>query len=371
MALARFVDTSGQAIRLARELGSGAEGAIYLVDGRTDLLAKVYHQPANPAKSAKLRAMVRVKSPVLLTFAAWPIDVLTSAGHVRGILMPRVTNHKEIHRLYSPAQRKRDFPNADWAFLIRAARNTAAAMDTIHSSGHVIGDVNQSGILVSSRATVRLIDCDSFQVGVKGQLFTCDVGVSHFTPPELQGIAFKGLMRTTNHDLFGLAVMVFHLLFMGRHPFAGRFHGAGDMPIERAIQQCRFAFGQSAAAAQMTAPPNALRLHRVPWYIASLFERAFRPSSMRAGRPTAAEWVANLDQLERDLTICSRHERHKYFRGLKQCPWCEIRARGGPDLFVSVNVHSRQSTTPPKNAGHRTGSRFPVRGSRFRVEIRT
>ena len=188
--------------------------------------------------------MIQAKSADLLSFAAWPLDLVMVAGQVKGIVIPLVAKHKEIHHLYGPAHRKLDFPDADWAFLIRAARNTAAAMDTIHGSGNVVGDVNQSGILVSPRATVRMIDCDSFQISANGQLFKCDVGVAHFTPPELQGMAFKGLERTQNHDRFGLAVVIFHLLFMGRHPFSGRFHGTGDMPIERAIQQGRFAFSQ-------------------------------------------------------------------------------------------------------------------------------
>ena len=38
------------------------------------------------------------------------------------------------------------------------------------------------------------------------------------------------------HDRFGLALVVFHLLFMGRHPFAGRYQHADDMPIEQAIE---------------------------------------------------------------------------------------------------------------------------------------
>lgn len=341
MAPVRMTDASGRLIQLAKRLASGGEGAVYLVDAHPDLVAKVYHQPTPATKAAKLRAMVRVGSRDLFRFAAWPVDVLMTAGHVRGILIPRITNHREIHHLYSPARRKADFPNADWGFLIRAARNVAAAMETIHSSGHVVGDVNQSGILVSPRATVRFIDCDSFQVAVNGQLFTCDVGVPHFTPPELQGVALKGIKRTPNHDLFGLAVIAFHLLFMGRHPFAGRFHGSGDMPIARAIQQFRFAFGSAAATRQMTPPPNALRLHHMPSYVASLFERAFQPSSVRAGRPIAAEWVSGLDQLEKDQAVCSRQEGHKYFKGLKLCPWCEILAGGGPDLFVSVNRVSR------------------------------
>ena len=78
-------------------------------------------------------------------------------------------------------------------------------------------------------------------------MFPCEVGVAHFTPPELAGRNLHELQRTTNHDCFGLAVLIFHLLFLGRHPYAGRFLGIEDMPIERAIHEHRFAFGHKAA----------------------------------------------------------------------------------------------------------------------------
>jgi DNA-binding helix-hairpin-helix protein with protein kinase domain len=34
---------------------------------------------------------------------------------------------------------------------------------------------------------------------------------------------------------------------MGRHPFAGRYLGLGEMPIERAIAECRFAYSRDSA----------------------------------------------------------------------------------------------------------------------------
>ena len=50
-------------------------------------------------------------------------------------------------------------------------------------------------ILVSRQGTVKFIDCDSFQVSDGPRVFTCDVGVPHFTAPELQGKSFRGLQR--------------------------------------------------------------------------------------------------------------------------------------------------------------------------------
>src|SRR5205814_7863741 len=66
-----------------------------------------------------------------------------------------------------------------------------------------------------------LIDCDSFEITDGKTVFPCMVGVPTYTPPELQGQSFQGVRRTKQHDAFGLAVLIFHMLFLGRHPFAG------------------------------------------------------------------------------------------------------------------------------------------------------
>ncbi len=119
--------------------------------------------------------------------------------------MAKVVNREPIHKLYSPAHRKQDFPKAAWDFLLYVARNTAAAFSTLHAQGHVIGDVNQGNVVVGADSKVTLIDCDSFQIRASNTLHLCEVGVPHFTPPELQGTSsFASTQRTENHDNFGL-----------------------------------------------------------------------------------------------------------------------------------------------------------------------
>ncbi len=330
----------GDQLALGRELGRGGEGAVYEVAGSDDVVAKVYHEPATPEKSEKLATMASIGTQDLLQIAAWPLSPLyprPRENRASGVLLPRIRGFKDIHRLYGPAHRKLEFPRADWAFLLYTARNLAAAFGAIHAHGHVIGDVNQGNVVVSPQAIVKFIDCDSFQITANGRRFLCEVGVAHFTPPELQGASFDGIERTPNHDNFGLAVLCFHLLFMGRHPFAGRFLGQGDMPIERAIREFRFAFTHSSTTRQMTPPPFALQLAQVSTRVAALFERSFAEATARGSmRPTPLEWVEGLDDLRQHLHPCDRTPVHKYFRRLGRCPWCQIEEQGGPYFFISL-----------------------------------
>ncbi|MGR7995820.1 hypothetical protein [Xanthobacter sp. ZOL 2024] len=246
--------------------------------------------------------------------------------------MPRVDGKKDIHQLYSPKSRANEFPGTDWRFLIRAAGNTARAFAAIHDAGCVIGDVNHGGVLVGLDATVKLIDCDSFQVTHAGNRYLCEVGVETFTPPELQGKSFSGLLRTPNHDNFGLAVMAFLLLFMGRHPFAGVYSGPGDMPIGKAIEQFRFAYGGQNQSVQMQRPPASAPLSIVGPHVGGLFERAFASDAIQRGRPSARDWVNALSLMEKELRYCSANQAHWHHTSTV-CPWCAIERVTGIQLF--------------------------------------
>ncbi|MFI5001466.1 MAG: hypothetical protein ACHQK9_16425, partial [Reyranellales bacterium] len=250
-----------------------------------------------------------------------------------GLKMPKVVGHKDIHQLYSPKSRRTEFRRADWRFLVRVAANLSRAFATVHDTASLVADVNHGGVLVGQDARVRLIDCDSFQVVDGGRSYLCEVGVPTFTPPELQGLPFADVVRTANHDNFGLAVLLFLLLFMGRHPFAGRYTGSGEMPIERAIRECRFAYGADRAAARMEQPPGTPSLDIVSAPVAALFERAFGREGVTGKRPTAREWVAALGVLEDNLAPCAASPVHWYLVGLPDCPWCQMEAATGVALF--------------------------------------
>lgn len=329
----QIVDDGGQAVVLGTTLGQGGEGAVWDVPARPDLVAKIYHAPLSRDRADKIQLMSRLRTEALGKLTAWPIGLLRHRvnGPI-GLLMPKVADRKDIHHLYSPKSRRSDFQRADWRFLIRSAANTARAFAAVHETGSVIGDVNHGSVLVGQDATVRLIDCDSFQISVNGRRFFCEVGVETFTPPELQGRSFAGVVRTPNHDNFGLAVLVFQLLFMGRHPFAGRFAGPGDMPIARAIKEIRFPYGSRHQAAQMARPPGAPPLSIVGAEVEFLFERAFAPELIHGGRPSSLDWIQSLSKLETELKQCASNPSHWYRRD-GACPWCPMEGATGVPLF--------------------------------------
>jgi DNA-binding helix-hairpin-helix protein with protein kinase domain len=313
----------GRTFHLSKQIGKGGEGAVYETTEAADIAVKLYWPNKAQSRRAKISAMASAQWYKTNSFVAFPIDALFSqSGVFVGYVMKKVTGCKPVHMLYSPASRKTDFPKAHYPFLVRAASNIARAVGSVHGTGCVIGDINHSGFLVSSQATSVLIDSDSFQVTSGNNKFLCQVGTPEYTPPELQGARFDHIARTPNHDNFGLAVLVFQLLFMGRHPFSGRYQSSGDMPLERAIHEYRFAYSPQTSATKMQPPPGAPLLTDFPSPIGQAFEQSFGRTGVNL-RTKASEWVPLLEGLERELVQCSADSSHHHVKG-KPCPWCRL-----------------------------------------------
>jgi DNA-binding helix-hairpin-helix protein with protein kinase domain len=214
--------SNGQRLTLdtAAILGAGGEALVYTILQDSSLVAKVYRTP-DKVQARKLAVMVTnpPEDPMGShghISIVWPVSLLSTVDEqqVIGFLMPRVTGMHPLIACYNPAIRRQQWPLFNYRYLIRTAHNLAAAVRALHARGYVIGDVNESNILVTDTALVTLVDTDSFQVREphNGVVYRCSVGKPEFTPPELQGCPFAQVDRAPEHDLFGLAVLIFQLL---------------------------------------------------------------------------------------------------------------------------------------------------------------
>ena len=336
----------GHRLDLDKRLGKGGEGEVFLLAGDKKKAVKIYTGAANPDREAKVRSMVRHRLSQSSNLVAFPEEIVTTrSGQFAGFSMGLVAGFRELHQLYGPKSRKIYYPKADFRFLVRTAANAARAVGQVHSSPCVIGDVNESGLLVSAEAIVALIDADSFQFEADGRIYPCLVGKPDFTAPELHGTSLAAVRRTKTHDQFGLGVAIFQLLFMGRHPYAGMQRGS-DLSLDEMIARNLFAYTKQRQNG--VTPPGVLpSLDDFSPDIADGFERAFGLEPAR--RPSAAEWVNLLQGLERQLSRCANDGMHYYPSTAKACPWCRMEGATGAALFLSplmaraaaaVGVHS-------------------------------
>jgi DNA-binding helix-hairpin-helix protein with protein kinase domain len=336
--LPKLINSSDRPLQLEKELARGGEGVVYTLRDDPASVAKFYLKPPSQETIDKLQAMVTLAPRKLMDVSAWPTAVLRDAStrKVAGFLMPRLNDYLPVQRLYNPAMRLEHFPRAGWAFQVRAARNLAAAFDEAHRAGCIVGDVNHSNAFVSQQAVVRLIDCDSFQVRANGRIFHTGVGTPEFVAPELQGRPYGNAARTPNHDHFGLALLIHHLLMVGRHPYSGIYTGRGEPELPEQIKNYRFAYGPQSQSWDMAPPPYTPRLNDLPPEIGSYFRRAFERGSEQGNRPTATEWMSALDRLEKSVAKCSTDAGHTYWNGAKGCVWCRLAENNDPQYYDGV-----------------------------------
>lgn len=320
-------------LRVSSLIGRGGEGEVYALHGIQDQVVKLYTVADTQSREAKIEKMIADGLSKLTPLIAFPVAIIRNkAGAFVGFTMMKFSGHQPLHELYAPGARKISFPRADYRFLVRTAANVARAVASAHGNNCVIGDINHSGILISEQATAALIDADSFQIVDGGNRYCCKVGTPEYTPPELQGASLDGALRTKNHDAFGLAVVIFQLLWMGRHPYSGRYTG-GDMPLEKAIREFRFAY--SSRETGMQRPPAVPQLKDFSPAIEAAFEQAFGPQGT-IERPSPKQWIALLQEFERSLVKCTNNPLHYHAQQTAECPWCRMERMFGVPLFIAA-----------------------------------
>lgn len=369
--------SNGQIVDLtdANLLGKGGEARVYKLAEDPGLVAKVWHKPT-PERAAKV-AVMAANPPHNPTAEqkhasiAWPNDILeTGRGETVGFLMPLVSGMHPIIEFFNPKSRREKCPLFNHFYLHRTARNLVIAARALHERNYVIGDLNESNVLVAETALVTIVDTDSFQVwdAAKGKVYRCRVGKPEFTPPEMQGKTFGQFNRDVPQDLFGLGIILFELLMEGTHPFAGSYTGAGEPPpYEQRIAAGHFPYAAGAKVPilpKATAPPFEMLYPALQ----HLFVRCFQDGHFRPdARPDTQAWQWALEEAESALVSCWTNEQHIYSGHLPNCPWCErTRLLGGRDPFPSVEaVKSGHHLAPPPKPKKRSAPhRAPLAGQR-------
>ena len=356
--------TGVTALTFTRRVGAGGEAEVYEVAERPGVVCKHYRSPTRE-RADKLRVMLehppdgtRAGGHVSI---AWPTELAVGDdGRVTGFLMPRidVSSAIPVFQVYNPGLRGKVAPGFTWRYLLRTARNVAAIVDAVHRAGHVVGDLNESNLLVDRRALVALVDCDSMQIcdPSSGRIYRSPVGKPEFLAPELQGADLSATDRTPRSDAFALTVLMHQLLLEGVHPHAGIWRGRGEPPDIATRSRKGWIAGRRGWS-PVDQPPYAVPRAALPRPVRTLLRRGL---ARRAGaRAEAWEWVAVLDAVDGKLRACKRSPHHLH--ATRRCPWCARIDRGLPDPFPGP---TGTSTLPPRQPSRavRWGKRLPARG---------
>jgi len=329
-------DSHRKPVWLGLPVGHGGEATVYRVRGQSDWLAKIYEGQTRPEYGNKLIWM-RDHPPEDPTQAvghaslAWPVDLLYDArGKLAGYLMPYIRDAALLLEVFNPKRRAITLPQFDRRYLYRAARNLAVSLEALHERGYVVGDLNESNVLVTPSALVTLIDTDSFQVqeqkGRRVVIYRCPVAKLEYTPPELQRQPPGKSFRRPEHDAFGLGVLIFQLLMEGSHPYRARWLGEGDPPpVEERIRLGCFPY-MASPPCPVSPPPNVFPLDILHPRLIELFMRCFVDGSKKPEmRPSPLDWNQAIAAAEKTLVMCQNG--HYYSNHVKECPEC-LRQQG-------------------------------------------
>lgn len=304
-------DAQGRPVVLGQALLHDDETALFLVERRQGTVARVWLDPMDARQAARLGAMVRVRTSALDEYSAWPFALLYHPdGPVCGMLMTQVGREFcTLRKLFAAAG------DTDWGTRLPTALHLAQAFEALHGAGQVMGNVSDWQVMAAPDGRVRLIGTEGYQVREGDEVYPSALGLPEYTPPELQRGGTQ--VRTAQHDLFGLAVMLFRLLFGGRHPYSGVPVGRPMPGPGEAIALGLFAYAEPPPAG-VRRPPDAPALEVLPPAVQALFTQAFGPGP----RPGAHDWIAALGEMQRALRPCPDHPAgHLGVEG-RPCPVC-------------------------------------------------
>ncbi len=359
----RFHDETGNRITPGRKLGEGGEGAVFLVSGQPGSVMKIWH-PGKTPQDAEAKLSHLVRNPVRPELGAswhitWPQHTVRENGVTVGYTMPILDpgqSWEPIVEYYNrrAAQNTEQEQGRDLRIddRVRMARNLALGFRAVHAAGYVIGDVNEKNIEVNRQNDIAMVDCDSygFTDPGSGRTFSNHMGRAEFQAPEAQGDFTN---RTQNHDRFGLAVVIFHLL-TGYHPYTVTNQPDYPQPGDR-IKAWLFppASRNIAAPQSYDEAWNALTDRQ-----RDLFRRCFDRRFQGQPRPTPEEWVEALREMPAIVTPPTapsrppppaprpaRQPQAPVFPDVERsCPQCKSRnARMRRDWYKRVNALRCQS----------------------------
>jgi DNA-directed RNA polymerase subunit RPC12/RpoP len=209
--------------RLLRVLGEGGEGKIF----STDLghACKIYFKERlTENRFEKLALMAEKKTEI--PGVCWPLALVrNSYNDFVGYLMPTAEGRPMQKCMFVKPLLEKYFPNWTRKNLVQLSITWLEKVIELHRFNIFIGDLNPLNFIIKSDQELFFVDTDSYQI----EDFPCPVGMGNFTAPEIQGKDFASFLRTSEHEYFAIATLLFMVLLPGKPPYS---HQGGGDPIK-------------------------------------------------------------------------------------------------------------------------------------------
>ena len=300
-------DDSGNVKRLAGKIADGGEGSIHAVDGRSDVLVKIYHPailtdtPRCLRLEYKIRAMSQHPELRVHPHLAWPLLPLHAPGFGWcGYAMWRKPGTSLRALLGSPLQLARSCPHWHRQHLVRLCLDYLDTLAFLAANRALPVDFNPGNLIIDcANVRVNFIDCGGFQFQSAGRLYQGESITPDMAAPETLRQTNAGMCLSTASVRFSAAMTLFYILTLGNSPYR---HRNGDDPVQNLIHgSC--ALGKGAAHALPSGSFYRIWSHLI-FDLKELFLRCFCDGHGRPElRPAVSEWRTALHKYNRCLVI--------------------------------------------------------------------
>ena len=365
---AKTATVTGQVALDDNVLGRGGEGSVYAITNLTknlnmgapgEWVAKIYHKPEQEQREQKIGAML--SHPPATDAVAWPVASLYEDNKFVGYLMKRLPleNYQTFSELSAVMSRRRVAPTFDLRYAFTTIANLAVAIDSVHQAGHMLGDLNESNILVAQDATVMIVDTDSAQISDGETVYPCAVGKPEYTAPEISHGSLREQRRTAATEMFAFMVLAYQMLTGGSHPTRAIYTGSGE-PLDT-VDKIRASIIPTLNPASIPTGYKApdVIVAGIPDNLKKLMVDAY--STAPNIRPTFTTIIPVITGIVGDLQQCAVKPYH-WFVGAS-CPWCPLIAdREELDVFApKLEKKVEQSSLPNLDFNTDTAVRKPAR----------
>ncbi len=282
-----------QKIVLQEEIGRGAEGIIFNTN-YDDYVCKIYlKNQLTTDRIDKLKLMVQNSKMVKNNAICWPLDIVTIDGVGCGYIMNRATGNP-LSSVLNYRSLKRNYEKWTRKDLVWIAKNEIEIIKFLHSREIIVGDIHLENIFIDdSTKRVFFIDTDSYQV----ENYVSPVGMPDFIAPEIQGMHLD-FLRTKEHELFAVAILIFKTLMPGQHPYSRIGAKENTATTHQGIMEGVFPYPFKNNPENGVPPGKWNRLWlELPEYMKSLFFESFQNNH----RHSLDDWYSAISRYMKDL----------------------------------------------------------------------
>ena len=314
----QVVDDTGAVHTLAKRIGAGGQGEVWLVEGGRRIV-KLLRRGGDPEALRRQFAFVR-RLELGGQHVARPIAVLKAphVGYVAEFLGDMVAIESLI-KAPSTGLAAWYIGSGGLRRRLRLLAHAGEALLGLHAQGVVYADVSHKNVFVSQPVGAQeswLIDLDnlSHESDPRRAIFTPGYGA-----PE---VVARTAGCTSLSDAWAYAVLVWQVLTLA-HPFVGDLVNDGEPELEAqafAAELPWIGHTTDKRNGRTTGLPSGLVLGK---RLARLATRTFEEGIVdRMKRPGVAEWVERLHSAA-DQTVRCEECKGTYYVIESACPWCD------------------------------------------------